>query len=275
MVLQIHSAFRKNEPMAIPSDIHFLVDKCEARIEALELSGEEQEEYSTMLCWLEDQIDRKEPGLENRGGVRDLSRSLRDPCRLRPTLDLRGSTLPRPWNAWPSIGYPAVMFPRMYLALSLFVLASPAVSEQRTPGVFDLAADREPMVVMNEMWRFHTGDNMRWAEPGFNDSGWQLLKGEGGWGSQGYKGYSGYAWYRARVVIPAHAPQILLYVQMRSIRTGVVEARDAAGELVGFDRTRALSSCPAGEIAAAAKEYGQDDDITVLTLRRLASVVAI
>jgi len=163
----------------------------------------------------------------------------------------------------------------MYLALSLFVLASPAVSEQRTPGVFDLAADREPMVVMNEMWRFHTGDDMRWAEPGFNDSGWQLLKGEGGWGSQGYKGYSGYAWYRARVVIPAHAPQILLYVQMRSIRTGVVEARDAAGELVGFDRTRALSSCPAGEIAAAAKEYGQDDDITVLTLRRLASVVAI
>jgi hypothetical protein len=47
--------------MAIPSDIHFLVDKCAARIEALELSGEEQGEYSTMLSRLEDQIDRKEP----------------------------------------------------------------------------------------------------------------------------------------------------------------------------------------------------------------------
>jgi serine phosphatase RsbU (regulator of sigma subunit) len=47
---------------------------------------------------------------------------------------------------------------------------------------------------------------------------------------------------------------------------GVVEARNSAGELFGFDRTRKLSSKPAEEIAQAAQAFGQEDDITVLTL---------
>lgn len=48
---------------------------------------------------------------------------------------------------------------------------------------------------------------------------------------------------------------------------GVLEARDAAGELFGFDRTRAVSDQSAGQIAAAAQAFGQEDDITVLTVR--------
>jgi uncharacterized membrane protein len=47
---------------------------------------------------------------------------------------------------------------------------------------------------------------------------------------------------------------------------GVVEARDRTGKLFGFERTQAISSRPAGEIAAAAQQFGQEDDITVLTL---------
>jgi len=47
---------------------------------------------------------------------------------------------------------------------------------------------------------------------------------------------------------------------------GVVEARNAVGELFGFDRTRQLSSRAAQQIADAAVQFGQQDDITVLTL---------
>jgi len=47
---------------------------------------------------------------------------------------------------------------------------------------------------------------------------------------------------------------------------GVVEARNDRGELMGFDRTRALSTEPAERIAEAARHFGQEDDITVLTL---------
>jgi phosphoserine phosphatase RsbU/P len=51
---------------------------------------------------------------------------------------------------------------------------------------------------------------------------------------------------------------------------GVVEARQDSGELFGFDRVHNLSNQSAFYIADAAKEFGQEDDITVLTVRRLA-----
>jgi serine phosphatase RsbU (regulator of sigma subunit) len=47
---------------------------------------------------------------------------------------------------------------------------------------------------------------------------------------------------------------------------GVVEARNAGGELFGFERTRQISNRPAQQIAEAALQFGQRDDITVLTL---------
>jgi hypothetical protein len=66
-------------------------------------------------------------------------------------------------------------------------------------------------------WKFHTGDNMAWAQPGFDDSAWGTMdlapppgsvdpnSGLGGfvpgWTARGYPGYSGYAWYRLRVNI--------------------------------------------------------------------------
>jgi serine phosphatase RsbU (regulator of sigma subunit) len=47
---------------------------------------------------------------------------------------------------------------------------------------------------------------------------------------------------------------------------GVLEARDAKGELLGFECMAALTSRPAAEVAAAAQKWGQEDDITVLTV---------
>jgi hypothetical protein len=55
---------------------------------------------------------------------------------------------------------------------------------------------------------------------------------------------------------------------------GVVEARQGSGELFGFDRVHNLSNQSAFYIADAAKEFGQEDDITVLTVRRLSQAVA-
>jgi len=49
---------------------------------------------------------------------------------------------------------------------------------------------------------------------------------------------------------------------------GVVEARSASGELFGFERTRGISGESAQKIAATAQQFGQEDDITVLTVRR-------
>jgi serine phosphatase RsbU (regulator of sigma subunit) len=54
---------------------------------------------------------------------------------------------------------------------------------------------------------------------------------------------------------------------------GVVEARQPSGELFGFDRVRYLSNQSAFYLADAAKAFGQEDDITVLTVRRQVPVV--
>jgi hypothetical protein len=55
---------------------------------------------------------------------------------------------------------------------------------------------------------------------------------------------------------------------------GVVEARSSSGELFGFDRVHNLSAQSAFYIADAAKSFGQEDDITVLTVRRTAQALA-
>ena len=50
------------------------------------------------------------------------------------------------------------------------------------------------------------------------------------------------------------------------ISDGVLEATNKNKQLFGFERTEAISGKSAEAIAQAAKEFGQEDDITVLTL---------
>jgi hypothetical protein len=47
--------------MALLTDFDHLVDEFAARMQSLDLSGDEQEEYSAVLNRLENQVDRDEP----------------------------------------------------------------------------------------------------------------------------------------------------------------------------------------------------------------------
>jgi Stage II sporulation protein E (SpoIIE) len=75
-----------------------------------------------------------------------------------------------------------------------------------------------------------------------------------------------------------HYDEVRLYLhpgdRLLLLSDGVVEARRSTGELFGFDRVHNLSNQSAFYIADAAKEFGQEDDITVLTVRRLAEAMA-
>jgi hypothetical protein len=51
---------------------------------------------------------------------------------------------------------------------------------------------------------------------------------------------------------------------------GVVEAQNAKGELFGFERGKAISTQSAAAIVEAATQFGQEDDITVVTIERMA-----
>lgn len=68
-------------------------------------------------------------------------------------------------------------------------------------------------------WRFRVGDDARWADPGFDDTGWEavdltaaasatdgdvgLPNYAPGWSARGHPGYYGYAWYRIHLTLRA------------------------------------------------------------------------
>ncbi len=80
------------------------------------------------------------------------------------------------------------------------------------------------------------------------------------------------------VVSEVSYDEVRLYLhpgdRMLMMSDGVVEARQTSGELFGFDRVHNLSNQSAFYIADAAKAFGQEDDITVLTVRRLERAMA-
>ena len=110
------------------------------------------------------------------------------------------------------------MFPRTVLVAVLLSIAAWLPAQSSTSGVFDLARDREPMVVLDGSWRFHPGDDpdgkLGWANANFDDSTWALIRGDKSWDVQGYKNLDGFAWYRARVEIPAGQQDVALYIPL-------------------------------------------------------------
>jgi len=99
---------------------------------------------------------------------------------------------------------------RVFSAICLLVLTAAAVTMDAQ--TFDFARDRQPVVELNGLWRFHPGDDPHWAEAGFDDSQWPLLHSDRNWAQQGYKGLSGVAWYRFKVDVPPGSPRLALYV---------------------------------------------------------------
>lgn len=68
--------------------------------------------------------------------------------------------------------------------------------------------------------------------------------------------------YASQQFYLAHGSRLTFYTD------GVVEAQNAKGELFGFERAQAISTQPAAQIVEAAKNFGQEDDITVVAIAR-------
>jgi hypothetical protein len=90
------------------------------------------------------------------------------------------------------------------------------------------------MVELDGPWQFHTGDDPAWAAPGFDDSGWERLRGDNTWGVQGHAGYTGFAWYRLHLTLhpaPGAKPDFALML------AGVMDAYELYlnGVLIGHN----------------------------------------
>jgi len=57
------------------------------------------------------------------------------------------------------------------------------------------------VVPIDGSWQFHEGDDLRWAQPEFDDSKWEPIETDAPWGVQGHPSYAGFAWYRRHIDI--------------------------------------------------------------------------
>ena len=72
-------------------------------------------------------------------------------------------------------------------------------------------------VELSGPWRFHIGDDLRWADPSVDDtpgtSGWETILPDRTWGAQSHYAYAGFAWYRLRLRITP-APDVKTEFQL-------------------------------------------------------------
>ena len=111
-------------------------------------------------------------------------------------------------------------------ALMPQALAASANSGQPGDAVVPITMGQS-VVALTGPWKFHVGDDPRWADPAFNDSAWEsyvLMPGHSsltpeeitqsaelpGWQQHGHPGYTGYAWYRMRLRSPESAQSMAL-----------------------------------------------------------------
>jgi hypothetical protein len=103
---------------------------------------------------------------------------------------------------------------RIVLLLCLSVPLASIASSGEHGGTIVLG---QSILHLDGPWRFHTGDDPRWADTGFDDSSWESMDlsappdaNDGdvgitpytsGWSAKGHQGYQGYAWYRLRVTV--------------------------------------------------------------------------
>jgi alpha-galactosidase len=103
--------------------------------------------------------------------------------------------------------------------------------------LFSFASDaNEGIISLNQPWKFIQGDNLAYAQPGFDDSGWKTIPVDRIWEASGYDPYDGYAWYRFKVVIPSSLKNSAFLQDSLRIYLGKINNFDESflnGSLIG------------------------------------------
>jgi phosphoserine phosphatase RsbU/P len=87
----------------------------------------------------------------------------------------------------------------MVVCVCTLPLFAQSTAPSANPAVTEPAAGIRAMTILDGQWRFHTGDDLQWGEPGFNDSDWPTVALSQSLVEQGIDTYTGYAWYRLKI----------------------------------------------------------------------------
>ena len=100
----------------------------------------------------------------------------------------------------------------LLISWQLETLQAAAATPQTASPIIDLAANREPITLLQGNWRFHPGDDPRWSDPHFDDSAWATLQPTTEWSSQGYTEKNSLAWLRFQLRILPHTSSFVLWL---------------------------------------------------------------
>jgi hypothetical protein len=105
------------------------------------------------------------------------------------------------------------------IVITTLMLFAIVIAELASGGRPDPPTLRAAATLLDGSWRFHVGDDLRWANPRTDDTHWETIDmtaspgshdGDvglpdyvSGWMAHGHPGYHGYAWYRRAVTVPA------------------------------------------------------------------------
>jgi len=92
---------------------------------------------------------------------------------------------------------------------ALWLMSVQAVEAQATDAV-DLEAKRVSVTMLDGSWRSHPGDDMRWAQAGWDDSGWKAIDPYQDWTGQGYTEEKYMAWFRFRLRVKPGSNAVIL-----------------------------------------------------------------
>ncbi len=76
---------------------------------------------------------------------------------------------------------------------------TPSANSSATSASTQAATGVRAIYNLDGAWRFHIGDDPRWADPAYGDSDWQTVSLGQPLSGQGIETYTGYAWYRLRL----------------------------------------------------------------------------
>jgi hypothetical protein len=106
---------------------------------------------------------------------------------------------------------PSGRFLRALCATAILCLTAATLNAQ-PPNTFTASDLGQATLPIDGPWQFHTGDNLAWASPQFDDSTWQSIEVSRPWGNQGHWSYAGHAWYRRHLSLTSPITNLALYV---------------------------------------------------------------
>jgi cephalosporin-C deacetylase len=118
--------------------------------------------------------------------------------------------------------------------------------------LFGLATALHGQNLLKHEWKFTTGDDIVWAQSGFDDSEWGVMEAGSNWENQGMGTYDGYAWYRQKVMVPESLKKKAVQYGGLVLSLGQIDDCDVSywnGEVIG------QSGKMPPEYATAAREY--------------------